>query len=85
MVGRRSQCRVEYPKYIFSFAEYPVASGLRSRSGYFGGVGKARRINFPEKRGLAAIILYYQNMRVNRLAGCGKTISAQQKFDGLHV
>jgi hypothetical protein len=25
--------------YLFSFAEYPVASGLRSRSGYFGGVG----------------------------------------------
>ena len=24
---------------LFSFAEYPVASGLRSRSGYFGGVG----------------------------------------------
>jgi hypothetical protein len=25
--------------FLFSFAEYPVASGLRSRSGYFGGVG----------------------------------------------
>ena len=24
---------------LFSFPEYPVASGLRSRSGYFGGVG----------------------------------------------
>ena len=24
---------------LFSFAEYPVASGLRSRSDYFGGVG----------------------------------------------
>lgn len=24
-------------------------------------------INFPEKRGSAAIILYYQNIRVNRL------------------
>ena len=24
---------------LFSFAKYPVASGLRSRSGYFGGVG----------------------------------------------
>jgi len=25
--------------FFFSFAEYPAASGLRSRSGYFGGVG----------------------------------------------
>ena len=24
---------------LFSFAEYPAASGLRSRSDYFGGVG----------------------------------------------
>ena len=28
--------------FLFSFAECPVASGLRSRSGYFGGVGKAK-------------------------------------------
>ena len=25
--------------FFFSFAKYPAASGLRSRSGYFGGVG----------------------------------------------
>ena len=37
---RMKAAPLEHSQFVFSFAEYPVAPGLRSRRDCFGGVGR---------------------------------------------